>query len=793
MSLRFPHARRALLGSWVVVITLSMACSPRVVASELDEVVVTAQRREQRAQEVGIAMTVISGRQLAALGKSDSVQIAALIPGVTLSGSSGNQSAQFSIRGVTQNDFSDHVEAPNAVYVDEGYIGFSQGQQLGLFDLERVELLKGPQGTLFGRNATGGLVHFITHQPAAERSAYAALAYGSFNQVRVEGAVGGAVSPSINGRLSFLHDQHQPILHNDYAARFAPAGEAAHSAASDLWNDHQHALRGQLEFVGDGVTNVLVSAYLSRKKISSANWQQVATTAVTTAAGAQYDAVLAKDNPANCMIIVGATGACSGGVRPVAGGDYFGYVSPDPKTLRVAESYARLDSNRYGTYGTTVKLTSELAGAELAAISHYMHFTKQQAQDVDESPVRQLLAMTNSHNDTFSQEWRLSNDWRRLHWLAGIYYLDLLTVYNQALADEAGDGSGQIRIFGESPGEPSLEGAFRATLRTRSLSAFGQVDFPLATRWSVIAGLRLIQERKRYRYTSGLYVNTNDNVVANNGPAVGAFLPAFSASTGNGLWAGKLQLEYRPRPHWLFYGGMNRGVKAGSFNAPLSSVLTPAEYAYQPEVLTSLETGLKAGFFSGRLEFDGSVYYYAYQDYQAFVLKQVSGAISNVRARYRGFELQLNAAPNDDWLLSTSWAYSAARVPHYLLAPGVVRDVVPAFTPRNKLVVQLRYLVPHLIGAGRVSLQFDATRTSAYFQNLQNYRSMRAEGSLLGNFRADWRPEGTLLDWEIGVFVRNIGNLRNKTTGVDLSGLCGCTEQAYGDPRWFGVELRVGL
>ncbi|MCX7055935.1 MAG: TonB-dependent receptor plug domain-containing protein [Proteobacteria bacterium] len=166
MSYRPPSALTTLTTALGTIVLYAGAFTAR--AENLDDTLVTAQKRTQHEQDVGIALTVLSGEQLGALGKSDSVQIAALIPGVSISGSSGNQSAQFSIRGVTQNDFSDHVEAPNAVYIDEGYVGFSQGQMFGLFDLDHVEILKGPQGTLFGRNTEGGALSIVSKAPSGE-------------------------------------------------------------------------------------------------------------------------------------------------------------------------------------------------------------------------------------------------------------------------------------------------------------------------------------------------------------------------------------------------------------------------------------------------------------------------------------------------------------------------------------------------------------------------------------------------------------------------------------------------
>lgn len=138
----------------------------------MEKIVVTAQKRIESVQTVGIAITAFNGDQLEQLGVENSTDIAKFTPGVSLSGSFAGQQQQFSIRGVTQNDFNDHVESPNAVYIDEGYVAMQQGQIFSTFDLERVEVLKGPQGTLFGRNSTGGLVSFISRKPTEDLEGY---------------------------------------------------------------------------------------------------------------------------------------------------------------------------------------------------------------------------------------------------------------------------------------------------------------------------------------------------------------------------------------------------------------------------------------------------------------------------------------------------------------------------------------------------------------------------------------------------------------------------------------------
>lgn len=180
----------------------------------LEEVMVTAQKRSQSQQDVGIAITAITGNQMRALGMSNSVDIAKFAPNVAVSGSYGGLMSQFTIRGVTQNDFNDHVESVIATYVDDTYIAMQQGQTFTTFDIDRIEVLKGPQGTLFGRNATGGLAHFVTKRPTDEFEGYVDAIRGSFNELRLEGAVGGPITSSIYGRISGLYHEVDGFVEN---------------------------------------------------------------------------------------------------------------------------------------------------------------------------------------------------------------------------------------------------------------------------------------------------------------------------------------------------------------------------------------------------------------------------------------------------------------------------------------------------------------------------------------------------------------------------------------------------
>ncbi|MEL7028446.1 MAG: TonB-dependent receptor plug domain-containing protein, partial [Pseudomonadota bacterium] len=237
-----------------IALASAMAAGPAMAQSLLDEITVTAQKREQNVQDVGIAINVFSGAEIRALNVEQSFDIANFTPGVHISGNLAGQNTQFTIRGVTQNDFNDIIEAPNAVYLDDAYIAVAQGQTFAAFDVERVEVLKGPQGTLFGRNATGGLVHYVSVKPDFEEfSGYIDATYGRFdspadaNQARVEAAVNVPLSDKLAARAAIMYNYHDPYLKNLYpdGAVGAPPGP---DAGADLGDDDTLAGRFTLAF-----------------------------------------------------------------------------------------------------------------------------------------------------------------------------------------------------------------------------------------------------------------------------------------------------------------------------------------------------------------------------------------------------------------------------------------------------------------------------------------------------------------------------------------------------------------
>ena len=152
----------------------------------LEEIIVTAQKREQSAQDVGIAVSAFTGEQMEQLGYTNAQQVTAMAPGVSTVQPNGEANYAVAIRGVAASDFTTNIESPVAIYLDETYISQMSGAGFQLFDMDRVEILRGPQGTLYGRNATGGLVHFLSKRPTEELEGYAKLTGMDYDTIRSE-------------------------------------------------------------------------------------------------------------------------------------------------------------------------------------------------------------------------------------------------------------------------------------------------------------------------------------------------------------------------------------------------------------------------------------------------------------------------------------------------------------------------------------------------------------------------------------------------------------------------------
>ncbi|MEM8561805.1 MAG: TonB-dependent receptor [Pseudomonadota bacterium] len=775
----------------------------------LEEITVTAQKREQNLQDVPIAITAFTGAQLDALGVQESFDVANFTPGVHISGNLAGQNTQFTIRGVTQNDFNDIVEAPNAVYLDEGYIAVAQAQTFATFDIDRVEILKGPQSTLFGRNATGGVVQFISNKPSFdETSGHLDVTAGRYDvpndadRYTVEGALGGPLTDNIAARVAFRYNYQDAYLQNRYPedAFLPPPGD---NAGQDIGDDDTRAGRVQFAFRPSDTVEIGVAANYAKTDVATGPYQSKSTIGVV-AGGELVNVIDTPPDETRLSIdgdqdgggdaIDGDAFLPGAGIglegRSTPGGDFFGYLDPDGDDFEFSGDFAFDDQGETETYGGMVRVDWDIgSGYNFTSISDYKDYQKLLFIDVDAAPVNQLANFGGVDAWSFTQEFRINGETDRSRWVAGFYYLKI---------DNDSDNGLKAPLNSIAGGSTPVDIGTVAKLQTESYNVFGQIDYDIASDWTLTAGLRLIQEEKEYDFATGVFPSFN-NFSGNQGnfipDAFGAGSPYFfSDDTSDALWAGKLQLDWRYSDDTLIYAGINRGVKAASFNAPLLGAYLGSggdeSLPYDEEVLIAYEAGFKSTFGEdGDTRLNGAFYYYDYQDYQAFLFVGVGGVVINADAETYGAELELQTSPIDglDLILAGSILKSRVEdVPLRFDSPLPPRDVEPNYTPERQVSAIARYTWP-LFG-GNMAIQGDMSYSSSFYYNLRNFSADQFDSYTLYNGLLSWSTADS--NWTASLAVRNITDERAGIQGFDLAVLCGCNEVSYRSPRFYSVGLR---
>ena len=853
----------------VIMAALLLALATPLSAEVLEELIVTAQKRQENIQDVGISISAFTGDQMRTLGIDNSFDIALWVPNVNISGNLAGQNTQFSIRGVTQNDFNDVIEAPVAVYLDEGYIPIAQAQTFALFDVERVEILKGPQSTLFGRNATGGVVQYVSNKPSFDGlETYADVTYGQYdtsndaNRFKLEAAIGGPLTDTLAGRIAMLYNDQEPYLENLFrndaqAERFGAgtlmgdnsfaANAPGPDAGADLADNETFALRGILQFNPRDTLRLTFSGNWADTDMATGPYQSKPTSAVFNGSnpdpnvqlstGELIDVIDTAATDSRLSICADGTdcgsdqdnnafpddlappdgnldqGRVNNQFQLTPGGDFFGYKDPDGEDWTFSGDFAFANSGSTETIGAAVRVEWDLADSmTLTSITDFKDYEKLLFIDVDAAPVNQSANYAGVDADSLTQEFRVNGTGDKINWVGGFYYLNIDTDSDNGLKFP-------VNSVVPGPGNGLPDGAFDlgvdAQLETDSFSLYGQIDWMFADQWTLIAGGRVVQEEKDYHFEQNIYYNSNSRTVNQVSPGapipvpiligpVGSFpnFSAFDDSTSDTLWAGKLQVDWRPNDDWLVYAGLNRGVKAGSFNAQLAGGLpiAPEDIPYGDETLHSLEVGFKSTWGGGRTRFNGTAFYYDYSDYQAFLFTGVGGVVINSDAETIGAELEVQTTPIDnlDIMLSLG-AFDAEvqDVPFRTALPGeaptctpaspvVCQDVEPVYAPELQVAGLVRYAWP--LAGGRMSIQGDASYSDSFFYNLRNFSADQFDSYTLVNAVLGWTtPEER---WNVNFSVRNLTDESAGIQGFDLATLCGCNEISFRSPRQYVVQLR---
>ena len=421
-------------------------------AAVLEEILVTAQKQEQRIQDVGIAISALSGEQVDQLGLKTSIEVANQVPGLTSTNVTANEAfAMFVVRGIVQTDFNDNQEAPVAVYEDETYFTMPAMSGVPLYDLERVEVLLGPQGTLFGRNATGGLLHFITARPTEEFEGNFKLAAGSYSRFSGEGAVSGPLTENVLGRFAFKVSRRDGYVEN--------------LIGPDVREEDSKAFRGQLLFKLGDQTDLLAKVYGDVQDGPLVGPYQY------------YASDFGPDGIARFCQGCGWTANGTDDGNDNQTGSF--QVDP-PGGLRTGGPKTILDRE---LYGATINLQHEAEAFSVTSITDYKAFNHSYGEDSDATDLLVSTYFKEANFDQVSQELRVNGETSNMGWIGGLYYLQ---------ADL--DASSGFQF------PPTYVPAYFAQQETKSIGFFGQVDFDVSDTLSISLGARWTKDDKDLDY-----------------------------------------------------------------------------------------------------------------------------------------------------------------------------------------------------------------------------------------------------------------------------------------------------
>lgn len=702
------------------------------------EIIVTAQRRSESIQSVPLAVTSVSGTDLQRSGISNATDIAVKVPGLRFV-ELGGAVINYNLRGVSQNDFTDHLEPPIALYVDDSYLSTPTQAGLPVFDMQRVEVLRGPQGTLFGRNATGGLIQFISNQPSDHLEGYVNLTVADNFWGKAEGAISGPLSPGVNARLAAAVSTRDGYVKNN-----GPDG-------GKLGGENYAAVRGILAIEpSEGLKININARYYKNFNQHGAPYSFDPT--IPTAEGLGRK-VGPNENP---------YGTCTGCGSPL----YGDYKQPDP----YSGVYSTLGRFQREAVGATLKIEKDFGGAQLSSITDYQHLTKSYFEDVDATPFNYITDEHNQRLDQFTQELRLAGSGKGLTWSTGAYF------YYQK--------SQTLNAYDVFAGLLTPHGT--AAIKSKSYAIYGQVDYEFVPTLSVTLGGRYTKDKK-----------TLDYYLADPGASVPPF--AFNTTTypdlarkSDDLYSARASLQWKPNSRTMLYASFNRGTKGGSFGLPYFLPVDPSQFAFKPERLNSYEIGEKWTSPDGVLKLNLTAFYYDYKNYQAFFYQTLNGfpvgQIRNLDATAKGIEGELAVRPVTGLTFGLNATVMDSTVKKVGLPNGTVVERPLPQAPKFSGTATVRYEMP-VSSTLNAAIDANVSWNSSQHLTVLAAQDEREGAYQIGDLRLSLADSAG--KWEFAVFAKNLWNTRYRIFAYDLSNPFGTIAQVYNRPRTVGASFKV--
>lgn len=542
--------RNAILTSLVPAIGLAAAGPSQARETLLEEVIVTAQKRQESLQDVPIAVSAFQGQELTDSGIDTQRTLSMMTPNVAIN-VNANYVAPY-IRAVGTQYANPGLEPSVATYFNDVYISRPMGGLIQFQDIERVEVLKGPQGTLYGRNSTGGAIRLITKDPTDEFEAGAGLTLGNYSRVGVDFYASGPLGESLKGRLSGQFDSRDGYIDNISGGR-------------DMEERDYKFIHGKLQ------------------------WD--AAERLTVQLGVDYSDKKDTEGTAFQPLFPGApeqVGAAFGGTVATEHDEYSGNVD---------------EENEFKAGGAQLRVDYDLNTAILSSITGYRYTKFIGFADLDGTSAP-LFDVSTVYDRTrsYSQEFQaISNNETRWSWTAGLYYY-----YEQA---EDNFGLGGLFIDG-SVGFSNAYIGGDGDIEVESIAPYGQVAYELTEKWELLFGLRYTDETKELP-ENDFYVTTQGADLLPNKPFL-SVIPTPEREVSFQEWSPKLQVTWRPQASVMLYAAYQEGFKSGGFNMPSPSPNPVTEV--DQENLKSYEIGWKTEF--ERVRFNGAAFHYKLEDLQ---------------------------------------------------------------------------------------------------------------------------------------------------------------------------------
>jgi iron complex outermembrane receptor protein len=744
-------------------LTYAFSADGSAATGMMEEVIVTAQKREQSLQKTPISLTAFTGDTIEALGLRQSVDVTAQTPNFSVGYPNGDTGvpAPF-IRGVGLNDFGVLNQGPIAAYADQTYISSNAAQIFQLLDVERVEVLRGPQGTLYGRNATGGAVNFVSRKPTEDWEGWARAGAGSWGLTKFEGAFGGPLSDTTAFRAAVLKTESDGWMKNRFTG-------------NDQQGIDELAWRVLIESQPNEDLNLLLNIRGGSTKSDAVQYRHLGV----------WDA-----NGAMCSNAEILAGNCV---------DIFGYSEEIAYTTFNGVDVPATPDYDEGNYDFEAKNDTDFWGVSLivdwtkgdyliTSITSFDDMEDFRPEETDDGPNDILTGELSVEQETFSQELRVTWEHDRSSWIAGAYYLS-----DEATDNTAFDILRDIRVFfigddvscSAPPGNPTgfcpEEFVFKTKSGTEqeitSFALFFDTTRELTDKLKLSAGIRYTDEE--IDHASYFFY---DEPAAGN-PAQ----PGFPGGATNDFQniSGRVLLDYQAKDNLMLYGGVTSGFKAGGIQST-SDGIAP----YDEEELISYEAGFKSILADGRVRFNGSVFMYDYSDLQVFAFVIVDGVgfstISNAAdAEITGAEFELQWAPVDNLFVNLGLGLLNTEYKDFVIPSGDFSGNDITMSPEVTFNGLIQYDIP-LQNNGTISLQTDFNyQDDVWFDSLNN-PLLREEGYWIWNARVSWASADD--KWEVSAFGRNLGDEEYMVYAFDLS-FFGFNEEMLGTPQSYGIDV----